>query len=159
MNSINQNCSELVSNLLHGTQLDTIRIYSLIVQLGFIRTDRTSESSALPSEVWVTVSGDFCVEMSPKTESGTTRDFFEKRSLMLARAYLLIGKEVTFANVSKSGLLEIHLMNNIIYAKPDDEENMEEVWTVTSESPDVNFHHQWYISLDDTGCLSVRTSP
>ena len=149
MNSIGHSCSELVSSLLRGAQLDTIRIYSLIIQLGFIRTGRTREISNLLSEVWVTVSGDFCVEMLPKTEVSPARDFFDKRSLMLARTYLLLGKEVTFINVSESGLLEIGLMNNIIYAKPDDEENMEEAWVITSESPDVNFKHQWRVSPDD----------
>jgi hypothetical protein len=60
MNAINsQVATKTVSKLLRGAQLDTIRVFSVIVQLGFIRIDIMQD---LPQEIWIVISGNLRVE-------------------------------------------------------------------------------------------------
>lgn len=155
MNLVNaQVASGVVSDLLRGAQLDTIRIYSLIVQLGFVCLHAAGRS---PSEVWVSVSGNLFVEEDPlMRESRSSRDFFACRESALGAVYRLIGQEVTAATVSESGALRIDLGGKHLRAEADDGENLEEVWSVVSDSPDTNADHRWYVSLDESGALSAR---
>ena len=145
--------SEPVSALLCGTQLDTIRVYSLIVQLGFIRVG----AADLPQEVWVVVSGDLLVDgpTSAAADTSVASEFFSRRALALRENYFLIGRRVTAAWVSDSGELEIELGDTRLRAKRDEHGDLEEVWAVMSETPDANLEHRWYVSLDDSGALSV----
>ncbi|MDR3159180.1 MAG: hypothetical protein LBU11_09280 [Zoogloeaceae bacterium] len=79
------NCSEVLSALLQGAQLDVIRIYGLRIQFGFVRTDKAGEAIDLPDEAWVTITGDLSAETLIKPGIVTVRDFFERRSMMLSR--------------------------------------------------------------------------
>ena len=146
--------SELVSALLRGSQLDSIRAYSLIVQLGFIRAE-TAEG--LPGEIWLSVSGNLVVTESSSNSTSLERggDFFQCRALALPATYLLIGHEVTAASISETGSLRIDLGARSVHVESYPHEGLEEVWAVMSDSPSTTADHPWYISLDDTGALSA----
>ena len=150
-----QVASKIVLDLLSGAQLDTIRVHSLIVQLGFVCLGRAGN---LPDEVWVSVSGTLFVEgdTSMVGESASSRDFFARRVSALGEAYQLIGQEVTAASVSDSGTLQIYLGGKRLRAEADDDTNLEEVWSVASDSPETTAGHRWHVSLDDSGAISVR---
>lgn len=152
-----QAASERVSELLRGTQLDTIRVYSLIVQLGFVRLGAADN---LPDEVWISVSGSLIVEENPATvgEVGLSRDFFDRRASVLSAVYRLIGQTVTAASVSDSGELQVHLGGKCLRAEADDDANLEEVWSVFSDSPETTAEHRWHVSLDESGALSSRVT-
>lgn len=155
MNFVNgQRASKVVSDLLYGAQLDTIRVYSLIIQLGFVCLGR---ASSLPNEVWISISGTLLVEGGTSTvrELASSRDFFACRASILGDVYQLIGQEVAAANVSDLGVLEIHLGGCRLRAEADDTD-LEEVWSVVSDSPEPTVDHQWYVVLDDSGVISVR---
>lgn len=143
-------CSEAISVLLLGTQLDSIRAYSLIMQLGFVRT---VPAGGLPTEVWVSISGNLITEDASTCSTG---DFFERRAQALCATYLLIGQRVTATNISDSGTLQIDLDAKSLRVEADSEDNLEEIWAVMSDTPDTSVDHRWYMVLDDAGALSVR---
>jgi hypothetical protein len=156
MNAINsQVATKTVSKLLRGAQLDTIRVFSVIVQLGFIRIDIMQD---LPQEIWIVISGNLRVEkrfekVFKKNRSG---DYFGRRANALSDCYRLIGREVIDVSVLDSGRLEISINQAKICVEMDQEGNLEEVWSVMSESPNPVENHEWYVALDDSGQLSAR---
>ena len=156
MNMISgQGASQVVWDLLRGAQLDTIRVYSLIIQLGFVGLGRADN---LPDEVWVSVSGTLHVkgDTSMVWEVAPPQGFIARRASVLGEVYRLIGQEVTAADVSDSGALQIHLGGKLLRAEADDDTGLEEVWSVASDSPDAAADHRWHVSLDDSGAISAR---
>lgn len=145
---------EAVSKLLCSTQLDTIRVYSLILQLGFLRL-RAEDN--LPRQVWVSASGRFMIEGAVQDAGGSHREenFFSQRASVLAAMYKLIGQRVVFAGLSDSCALEINIGSTRLLIDRDDE-SLEEVWSVASDSPDATLDHDWSVSLDDSNEISVR---
>ena len=89
-------------------------------------------------------------------ESVSSLDFFARRASMLSAVYRLIGQEVTAASVSDSGALQIHLGDKHLRAGADDHANLEEVWSVVSDSPETTADHRWHVSLDEFGALFAR---
>lgn len=89
-------------------------------------------------------------------ESASSRDFFARRAAALGEVYRLIGQEVTAANVSDSGALQIHLGGKRLRAEAGDDTDLEEVWSVASDSPATTADHRWHVSLDDSGVISAR---
>lgn len=158
MNS-NQNklASDTVNSLLCGMVLDSIRVYSAVMLIGFFRPGSLVTQ---PSEVWISVSGGVRVDPSshtPKLPMNGVADykFFTERALVLGELYLLIGKEVFSAYVDGSGSLDVELGQTHIQAYSDGDD-LEEVWAVMSDFPDADKDHNWYVSLDDLGHVAVR---
>lgn len=150
-----QGASQIVFRLLLGAQLDTIRVYSLIVQLGFVCLGDAGDS---PDEIWVSASGTLIVdeESSMVGELGSAADFFARRAAALGKVYQLIGEEVTTANVSESGELQISFGGRRVRAGAEEGTDLEEVWSVVSDSPETTADHRWRVSLDDSGALSAH---
>lgn len=144
-------CSKAISALLLGAQLDSIRAYSLIMQLGFIRT---VPADGLPVEVWVSISGDL---VAKNTSPRLMEDFFERRAQAFCTTYLLIGQKVTATSISATGALQIDFGAMSLSAEADGKDELDEVWAVSSDTPDTSVDHDWYIALDDNGALSLRT--
>lgn len=144
--------SEAVAVLLYGAQLDTIRVYSLIVQLGFVRL---GDAVNLPSEVWVSLSGELASSMreSAPAKVGLAGDFYMRRVDALSAVYRLLGESVTAAGVSGSGALEIYFGGTSLRVELDDEASLEEVWSVASDSPETTAVHRWYVALNESGEL------
>lgn len=150
-----QRASATVASLLRGAQLDTIRIYSVVVQLGFVRL---GDQAGLPGEIWLVVSGDLRVsDASERGESsGVSLGFFDRRASALGAIYARIGQYVSSARVSVAGVLEIELGDARVLAQADQEGDLEEIWSVMSDSPEPHAPHQWFVSFDDSGNVSVR---
>jgi hypothetical protein len=141
--------SEIVCSLLQGAQLDTLRIYSLVMQLGFFRPENVAD---LPAEAWVSLSGTLVNEQA---EPVAPEDFFERRASALSAAYRLIGQRVTSAHVLDSGALRIRFGERSLRVEADDT-NLEEVWSVMSDSSEPAADHSWWASLHESGELSAH---
>jgi hypothetical protein len=146
-----------LSKLLCGTTLDSIRAYSVVVQLGFFRSD---DKGDLPREVWLTTTGSLRLigandDTSQSLDGCQERNFFEQRANVLKEIYMLIGKSVSSININMGGNLNIELGGKTLVASPDSE-NYEEVWAVMSDTPAADQDHQWYVGLDDTYEMIVR---
>ncbi|MEQ1718705.1 MAG: hypothetical protein ABL907_22420 [Hyphomicrobium sp.] len=150
--------SSIINKLLSGMSLDSFRVYSAIILIGFIRSNSPGD---LPTEAWISVSGALSVEslgsdLEESEDLNLKGDFFAARASVLGSLYRLIGGVVTTACVSPHKTLEIELGEKRICVH-DDEDDFEEVWAVMSDSPDVNDTHQWYVALDDAGRINVRS--
>jgi len=160
MNKKGQNelASETVNALLCGMSLDSIRVYSAVVLLGFFR----SGSVTKVDEAWISVSGGLWVEslsQAPKQSVDMKNSsFFYQRATVLGELYLLIGKEVSSANVDLSGALEVVFGQTQIRANSDGDD-FEEIWAVMSNTPDADKDHDWYVSLDDAGQVTTKSPP
>jgi hypothetical protein len=148
-----ENAAKIIAKILHGSQLDTIRIYSVILQLGFIRLTGAND---LPEEIWLNLSCSLRVETDASIFE-CSKNFHGRRIDALTAVYQLIGREVHGANVSATGTLEIELGDTRLFAEPDGETDLEEVWSVVSDSPEANADHRWRVILDDFGVISIRT--
>ncbi|WP_420412064.1 hypothetical protein [Roseibium sp.] len=152
--SSRQECADIASILLNGCQLDTIRIHSLVIQLGFICVGR---SAPLPIEAWLSLSGDFAVTGSNfSLPYSSKNDFFQRRALMLGKSYMLIGEKVTSADILETGTLQINLGSASIFAGVSEEANFENIWELTSGTPNTNANQSWYVSLADDGSFSSQ---
>lgn len=151
-----KSASLIVDKLLNGMALDSIRVYSTIILCGFFRPNFPAE---LPVEAWVSISGEVQVKLAHENgimPISEKNDFFQQRSTILSKLYLLLGKTVSFAHVSSLGMLEIEFDAIRICAYPDSE-SLEEIWAVMNDNPDANDNHHWYVSLDDSGKVSARS--
>ncbi len=152
--SSRQECTDIASILLMGCQLDTIRIHSLVIQLGFICVGRPAP---LPIEVWLSLSGDFAVTSAGFSLPYSSKDdFFQRRALMLGKIYMLIGEKVTSADILETGTLQIDLGSASIFSGVDEEANFEKVWELASDIPNNNDTQSWYVSLEDDGSFLSR---
>jgi hypothetical protein len=137
------------SQLLVGASLDSFRVFSTVLLIGFYRSD---SGPGLPNEVWLSCSGRIIVN-----EKGTftlnvnqDEDFFLQRVSVIGKLFKLIGSSVEAVAISPSGILSFEMDGVEIRCEPD-KENFEEIWTVMSDSPDTSEDHRWYIALDDNG--------
>ena len=145
-----------ISGLLIGMSLDSLRVYSTILLLGFYRFDAT----ALPGEVWISCSGNVLLKNSRPDESEINEndvDFFARRASILGRIYNLIGATVSSVDIDPSGVLTVTLSGKEIRFQRD-KDSFEEIWAVMSDSPDVSDAHRWYIALDDAGQIGGKIS-
>ena len=143
----------VVAMLLQGTVLDSIRAYSLVLQLGFVRLGSVE---MLPSEVWVTLSRSLQVGRSSQIDDPGKQDFFSSRAAGLRDLYLLIGKSVTSATVQENYVLNLVIDGQTV-AVSRDKENLEEVWKVVSDGPECGVESRWAVTLDDAGEISLRS--
>lgn len=142
---------EIASFLLEGTYLDSVLIYSSSVVLCFSR----ARSMEKPRDVWVSSTGDIKVLM-PGSLSLTSRVEPTGRTLAIGLLSELIGQDVDSAQILDEGALSITLGPNQVQLAQE-AVDAEEVWSITSDSPDPSYKHQWSVTLDDTGRVSVHT--
>lgn len=146
--------STAIARLLTGLSLDSFRVYSTILLLGFYRADANDE---LPGEVWISCSGNVR-HINPRNSERAAdefdTDFFVRRASILGKIYHLIGAIIIGADIDPSGALTISLPTGKIRFERDDE-SFEEVWAVMSDSPDVSGAHRWYIALEDSGVIGA----
>ncbi len=80
----------------------------------------------------------------------------DSRGIAIYMLSLLIGEDIRSACVSAQGWLELQVADGCVRIGPD-RLNTEEVWAVTTDSPDPSRPHRWSVVLDDAGVVSVRT--
>jgi hypothetical protein len=146
--------TEIADKLLCGLQLDTLRVYSLIVQLGFIRLH---EADGLPDEVWGVFSCDVAVRSQNHNHHRNQDSFIDRRAAALRGLYLLIGLRVSKVNIIQSGDLEIEFGEATLTTSWNRDVNLEECWSLMSDSPNTDADHAWYLGLDEFGALSLKT--
>lgn len=147
-----ESASREISKLLSGTALDTFRVFSTILLLGFIRTNSDPQ---IPSEIWVSLSGAVHVidkKSILQVNLSQDQDFFSQRIIAISRLFPLFGKQVISAAVGSAGALSINVDGVEIRCEAD-EINFEEIWAVMSDSPNPSENHRWYIALDDAGII------
>jgi hypothetical protein len=149
-----EDASKAISQLLVGASLDSFRVFSTILLIGFYRSDN---GLGLPSEVWLSCSGKIIV--NAKEDHGLNlkqeENFFLQRVSAIGKLFEIIGSSVEATKIGPLGSLSIEMDGVEIRCESDDE-NLEEIWSVMSDSPDTSEEHRWYIALDDAGKIGGR---
>lgn len=155
--------SEVVSRLLVGTTLDSVRAYSIALCLCF---ERIEDYPDLPRQVSVWGTGRVLpvrsngstLNSNPSTASelSCADEFFKQRADVIRQLYLLIGSRVDSVCVDEESKLII-LFSEIGISFGKDTDNLEEVWSVKDDLFDASAHRDWYVGLKDTNELVVRT--
>jgi hypothetical protein len=146
--------AEIAGKLLCGLQLDSVRVYSLIIQLGFIRLQA---ADALPEEVWCVFSCDVSLHSQDPKCHREQDGFIDRRAAALRDIYHLIGLRVSKVSIILSGELEIEFGEETLTTSWARDVRLEESWALMSGSPNTGSEHAWYLALDDSGILSVKT--
>ncbi len=147
---ISNTALEVSRYLLCGTYLDNIRVYSSSIEICFSRLNEQEK----PSEIWVTSTAAVRVCGPSITATFAAGAVLDQRGVALYMLCQLIGEDVTSVQILDDRLLDFSLggCEVRLYA---DEANTEEVWSITSDSPDPMFKHRWSITLDELGDLVV----
>ena len=152
-----ENAEEALGALLAGAELSHFQTYSLVLNLCFRKLPKTDN---LPVEVWLSATGraTFIAKTGVPTNNvpdSESDDFFDSREKLLGQLYRLIGKEITEIDIDPSGILELSFeKGNLIFAG--DETDLEEIWSVTSDTPEPYAKHDWAVTLTDERELVTR---
>jgi hypothetical protein len=148
---------KVISRLMVGAQLDSIRVYSVIMQMGFFVPVPVD---GFPNEVWLTFSGvgtfhdvESVVDVCGAHKS---QDFFEVRASFLKDAYFLLGKQIDFVSIKKSGALELKIGEKYLMVESEEDSNLEDIWSVRNGAYEPMAEEDWYITLGDSGVLAAR---
>lgn len=148
---------QAAATLLIGAQFDRFDVSSLVLNICFVRLPKVAE---LPINVWLSAAGRavFIDKSGVPTNSvpeSDSDDFFASREKLLGQLYRLIGKEITEIDIDPSGILELHFESgNLIFAG--DETDLEEIWSITSDTPEPYAKHDWAVTLTDERELVTR---
>jgi hypothetical protein len=145
-----EDAEKAISQLLVGATLDSFRVFSTVLLVGFYRSDNCPE---LPNEIWLSSSGKMTLINSMEGRDAYKNEdenFFAQRAFLIGKLFETIGSSVEAVAISPLGVPSIGLGGREIRCEPD-EENFEEIWAVMSDSPDASADHRFYIALEDTG--------
>lgn len=146
-----QAASQVASYLLIGAHLDSVRVYSSSLVLCFARLNEQQR----PDEVWITSTGRIRVSAPNFIAPAVTDALLDQRGLALYVLCQLIGEDVSSVHIFGDGALEFSLGGCGVQLHAD-EVSTEEVWSITSDSPDPNYQHRWSVTLDELGDVSVH---
>ena len=152
-----ENAKKTAAELLVGAQLDRFTVSSLIVSICFVKLPKVAH---LPVSIWLSASGQ---TVFLKTEGVASKgisipgedDFFAAREKLLGQLYTLIGKEITAVDIDPSGVLELRFENGSLVFAGDDTD-LEEIWTITSDTPEPYGDQPWAVVLTDERDLVTR---
>lgn len=149
---------EVTETLMIGAQIDCFQVYSTVLNISF---NKLPKAHNLPVNLWLSATGKITFLETENAASneikklGKSDDFFDSREKLLGQLYRLIGKEIIEIDIDPSGVLELHLgSGNLIFAG--DEVNFEEIWSVTSDTPEPYANHDWAVTLTDERQLVTR---
>ncbi|BCT91969.1 hypothetical protein LYSHEL_09930 [Lysobacter helvus] len=141
---------KVLSKLLVGSQLDSIRVYSLLVELSFFRPDEPPAGT--PKMIWVVASGE--IEVSCAMPDSPV-DFFERRSRAIASLYNCMGQFVEAVRPEEHKL-SISVGAVSITLSPDNKDVDAEFWALMDDSPDVTSNHEWLIAGLSSGITLIE---
>ena len=151
------NATKTAYELLVGAQLDRFTVSSLIVGICFVKLPKVAH---LPVSIWLNASGQAGFLKTEGIASNGISiprgdDFFAAREKLLGQLYRLIGKEITAVDIDPSGALELRFeTGNLVFAG--DDTDLEEIWAITSDTPEPYGDQPWAVVLTDQRELVTR---
>ncbi|UML78823.1 hypothetical protein [Leptospira kirschneri] len=138
-----QDLELLLTKLLLGAQLDSIRAYNIALDLEFNQIGKPK----LPITIYFTTSNPiWIIQDKDKTyEIDYKTDFFKQREKIISELYSLIGQEVRFVRVSNKGELTFAFYEKTFFLSRNTEE-FETIWEIMDNTTDVKVNHDWHIS-------------
>jgi hypothetical protein len=144
------------TDMLVGALLDSIRVFSLEVQLGFSRLPAVNP---FPFAVWLCTMARLDIlregAAQPALEAECPdAEFFQSRAVALSQLHGLIGREITSLEIHPGGAFEIVLDRKRLIIRPNNND-FDEVWAIRSDSPEPFGQQGWSVVLDQNQ-LNVR---
>jgi frataxin-like iron-binding protein CyaY len=145
--------------LLCGTQLDSFRVSSTVLEINFLRLPKARK---LPLSIWLSVTGPAALleneGIGSKIQSSHEKDaFFDARERLIGLLYRLIGETVITTSINFNGVLQVQFEHSSLALFYDDEPS-EEVWAITSETPEPYADQSWVVCLTDEPNLVTHRS-
>jgi hypothetical protein len=142
--------------ILRGAELDSVTFRSTVLTLGFV--DLAAEGREdRPVYVWLsTIANAEAIEDGAEADLDPSIEALpESRARFLPEAYRLLGKEVGEIAIASGGSLMLTLPGAamLIHRESSD---LDEVWSVTSDTPEVMGDSRWRVTLFDNGRLVVK---
>lgn len=148
----------VLDTLLRGAKLESVTFRSSLLTLGFFNPDAEGREDR-PSYVWLTTIGGAAIADDPSAPaSGDDRgrgSFAEHRAEFLSAAYRLLEQEVAQVTLAADGALTLALPVPAIVLMPVPDEE-DEIWSVTSDTPETFGDHRWRVTLSSSGRLVVK---
>lgn len=144
------NAEETARTLLLGTTLDHFRVYSLILNLDFLRMPMAGE---LPADIWLSASGqatflETSAAASYDMSAAGRSDFFKTRKKILEEIYPLIGKKIMAVGINPSGTLELAFETGSLLFSGG-QTDLEQIWSITSDTSEPYGNQDWSVTLTD----------
>ena len=147
---------EFLEVALVGNQIDSVSFHGLWLVISFLNMKDGTINA--PSTFHLSTNNSIFVgDFSEKSSTSIYKeiDAVNTRKLYADRLIGLIGQDVTGACISENGMLTIECGNAIILVLRETDE-FEEVWEITSDTPDPNKPHNWSLVLTDESELIVQ---
>ncbi|MGQ2802152.1 hypothetical protein ACT54M_17395 [Leptospira santarosai] len=150
-----KNLQRILSKLLNGAQLDSIRVYSIALDLEFNQISKSN----LPTTIYITTSNPIYLlqDFSQVSNTDYKVDFYKQRGKVINQLYSMIGQEIKSVQLSKKGELTIAFDEKIFFLSRDVEE-FETIWEVMDITTDPKIEHNWYISWSELNEIEINVS-
>ncbi|MDI7158059.1 hypothetical protein [Leptospira santarosai] len=150
-----KNLQRILSKLLNGAQLDSIRVYSIALDLEFNQISKSN----LPTTIYITTSNPIYLlqDFSQVSNTDYKVDFYKQRGKVINQLYSMIGQEIKSVQLSKKGELTIAFDEKNFFLSRDVEE-FETIWEVMDITTDPKIEHNWYISWSEFNEIEINVS-
>lgn len=144
--------------ILRGVQLESVTFRSTVLTLGFFNPGAEDREDR-PAYVWLTTIGGAAITDDPSAlTSGEDRgggSFEDRRAEFLSTVYRLLEDEVAAVTLAADGALTLALSARAIVLMPVPDEE-DEIWSVTSDTPETFGEHRWRVTLSNSGRLVIK---
>jgi hypothetical protein len=143
--------------ILPGARLEAVTFRDSLLTLGFFNAAAEGATDR-PAYVWLGTISDAQVVAEGAASAAAAADIEalrQSRMRFLPAIYSLLGDEVASAAIGGDGSLALQMSRDTILLLPMAEEP-DEIWSVTSDTPEALGEHRWRVTLSDSGRLVIK---
>lgn len=148
----------VLRTLLRGALLESVTFRKTVLTLGFFHPEAEGREDH-PTYVWLITVGGAAITDDPSAlalgEDGGGAAFENRRAEFLSTVYRLLEDEVAAVTLTADGALTLALSARAIVLLPVPDEE-DEIWSVTSDTPETFGEHRWRVTLSNSGRLVVK---
>jgi len=147
----------VLRHLFSGARLDSVTFRSVELTLGFFNAE-ADKNREQPGYVWLTTIASATIARSggfASSAPGTQAGFHEGRTALVGQLYQLLGDSVFSATIAPDGALGLQFTDHALDVRAGEDEQ-DEIWSVTSDTPEPLGEHRWRVTLSNSGRLVVK---
>lgn len=147
----------VLQTILRGARLEVLTFRDSLLTIGFFNAAAEGVSDR-PAYVWLGTIADARVEAEGAASAAAASDLDmlrQSRMRFLPAIYGLLGAEIASAAIATDGSLSLQMDRHVVRLLPMADEP-DEIWSVTSDTPEALGDHRWRVTLSDSGRLVVK---